>query len=105
MWLHKYQRADLAELFNKEIHGPEPSGNADPEIHVMDSADRETLNRALEDLPNLFRKVFLLRELEGMPYRETADVTSSSMGTVMSRSARVRTHLRQALSVEIRRGY
>jgi RNA polymerase sigma-70 factor (ECF subfamily) len=104
-WLHKYPRADSTELFNEEIHGPEFPGNSDPEIHVLVNADRETLNRALEELPDLFREALVLRELEGMSYKEIADITSSSMGTVMSRLARARTQLRQALSVELSRGY
>jgi RNA polymerase sigma-70 factor (ECF subfamily) len=103
--LLKYRRVDSTELFNEGIHSPEFSDNSDPEIHVLDSVDRKTLNRALEELPDLFREALVLRELEGMPYKEIADVTSSSMGTVMSRLARARTQLRQTLSVELSRGY
>jgi len=43
----------------------------------------------------------VLRELEGMSYREIADVTSVSLGTVMSRLARGRTRLRESLSVSL----
>jgi RNA polymerase sigma factor (sigma-70 family) len=104
-WLHKYQRADSTELFNEEIHGPEFAAYFDPEIHVLDCVDRETLNRVLEELPEVFREALVLRELEGMSYKEITDVTPSSMRTVMSRLARARTQLRQALSVELSRGY
>src|SRR3984957_14192980 len=100
-WLHKYRRADSKELFNEEIHGPDVSGNFDPEIHVLDSAESETLNRALEELPDVFREALVLRELEGMSYKEIADVTASSIGTVMSRLARARTQLRESLSVSL----
>jgi RNA polymerase sigma-70 factor, ECF subfamily len=105
MWLHQYRRADSTESFNEVFHGPEFPGNSDPDIHVLVNADRETLNRAHEELPDLFREALVLRELEGMSYKEIAEVTSSSMGTVMSRLARARTQLRQALSVELSRGY
>jgi len=47
----------------------------------------------------------VLREMEGMAYEEIADVTSVSLGTVMSRLARARTRLRHSLSVELSRGY
>ena len=104
-WLHRVRRADSTGLFNEEIYSPEFSGNSDPEIEVLASADREILNSGLEELPDVSREALVLRELEGMSYTETADVTSSSMGTVMSRLARARTQLRQALSVELSRGY
>jgi RNA polymerase sigma-70 factor, ECF subfamily len=103
-WLHKNHRADSTELFDEEIHSSELSGSPDPEIHVLASAEKETLNRALEELPDVFREALVLRELEGMSYREIADLTSVSMGTVMSRLARARTRLRQSLSAELSRG-
>jgi RNA polymerase sigma-70 factor, ECF subfamily len=43
--------------------------------------------------------------MEGMSYREIADVTAVSLGTVMSRLARGRTRLRQSLTAELSRGY
>jgi RNA polymerase sigma-70 factor, ECF subfamily len=39
--------------------------------------------------------------MEGMSYKEIADVTSVSLGTVMSRLARARTQLRESLSVSL----
>ena len=104
-WIHKNRRADSTELFNEEIHCPELSGSADPEIHVLASAPKETLNRALEELPDVVREALVLREMEGTSYREIADATSVSLGTVMSRLARARTRLRQSLSVELSRGH
>jgi RNA polymerase sigma factor (sigma-70 family) len=100
-WLHQNRRGDSTELFNEEIHSPESSGGKDPEIQVLASADKETLRRALEDLPDAFREALVLREIEGMSYKEIADITSVSLGTVMSRLARARTRLRQTLSVSL----
>jgi RNA polymerase sigma-70 factor (ECF subfamily) len=104
-WLHKDWRADSTELFNEEIHSPELSGNSDPQIRVLGSADRETLSRPLEELTDVFREAIVVRELEGMSYNEIPDVTSTSMGTVTSWMARARRQLRQALIVELSRGY
>jgi RNA polymerase sigma factor (sigma-70 family) len=100
-WLHQNRRADTTELFDEEIHSPELSGGADPEIQVLANADKETVRRALEELPNVFRETLVLREIEGMSYKEIADVTSVSLGTVMSRLARARTRLRETLSVSL----
>jgi RNA polymerase sigma-70 factor (ECF subfamily) len=104
-WLHQNRPPDSAVEFDEEIHSSESSGGADPELQVLASADKETLQHALEELPDLFREALVLRELEGMSYKEIADVTSVSLGTVMSRLARGRTRLRESLSVELSRGY
>ena len=95
-WMHQNRRPDTTELFDEEIHSTEVSGGADPEIQVLASADKETLRRALEELPEVFREALVLREIEGMSYKEIADVTSVSLGTVMSRLARARSMLRAA---------
>lgn len=100
-WMHQNRRGDSTELFNEEIHSPESSGGSDPEIQALASADKETLRRALEEIPVAFREALVLRELEGMSYKEIADVTSVSLGTVMSRLARARTRLRESLSVSL----
>jgi len=104
-WLHKNRQSDSTELFDEEIHNPELSGGADPEVQALAAADKETVNRALEELPDVFREALVLREMEGMSYREIADVTAVSLGTVMSRLARGRTRLRQSLTAELSRGY
>ena len=48
-----------------------------------------------EELPEVFREVLVLREMEGMSYKEIADVASVSLGTVMSRLSRARQRLRE----------
>jgi RNA polymerase sigma-70 factor (ECF subfamily) len=104
-WLHKNRQSVSTELFDEEIHHPELSSDADPEVQALAAADKVTLSRALEELPDVFREALVLREMEGMSYREIADVTAVSLGTVMSRLARGRTRLRQSLTAEVSRGY
>jgi len=96
-WLHQNRPPDFNVEFDEEIHSSESSGGADPELQVLASADKETVHRALDGLPGIFREVLVLREMEGMSYKEIADVASVSLGTVMSRLARARTRLRQSL--------
>ena len=98
-WLHQNRSPGSAVEFDEEIHSDESTGGADPEIQALASADKETLRRALEELPDVFREAIILREMEGLSYKEIADVMSVSLGTVMSRLARARTRLRESLSV------
>jgi RNA polymerase sigma-70 factor (ECF subfamily) len=100
-WLHQNRAPGSAVEFDEEIHSDESCGSADPEIQVVALADKETLRRALEELPDVFREALVLRELEGMSYKEIADLTSVSLGTVMSRLSRGRTRLRETLSVSL----
>jgi RNA polymerase sigma-70 factor (ECF subfamily) len=100
-WLHQNRPPESVVEFDEEIHSEEFSTSADPELQVLANADKATLQRALEELPEMFREVLVLREIEGMSYKEIADVASISIGTVMSRLARARTRLRQSLSAAL----
>jgi RNA polymerase sigma factor (sigma-70 family) len=100
-WLNQNRPPASNEEFDEEIHSTEDSGGASPEVQTLAGADRETLRRALEELPDVFREVLVLREIEGLSYKEIAEVSSVSLGTVMSRLARARTRLRQALGAAL----
>jgi RNA polymerase sigma-70 factor, ECF subfamily len=71
-----------------------------PDGAVLRSDAKETLHRALERLAPEFREVIVLRELEGMSYKEISDVAGVPVGTVMSRLSRARARLQQALREE-----
>ena len=70
---------------------------AGPEAQVIRRADSVLLRRALEELPLEFREALILRELEGLSYKEIAEVAGVPLGTVMSRLARGRKQLQVAL--------
>jgi RNA polymerase sigma-70 factor (ECF subfamily) len=74
----------------------EPSPN--PEEMLLISRDREDVRRALEQLPDEFREAIVLRELEGLAYKEIAATAGVPVGTVMSRLSRGREWLRRILS-------
>ena len=78
-----------------EIEDPTASANHSSALH---NADKDVLRAALEDLPVEFREVLILRELEGLSYKEIADVADAPIGTVMSRLARARKQLQEYLS-------
>ncbi|MFL6305266.1 MAG: sigma-70 family RNA polymerase sigma factor [Candidatus Sulfotelmatobacter sp.] len=69
-----------------------------PEINLMRLADRAALQSAMEKLPPLLLEVILLCDVEEMKYKEIASVLDVPIGTVMSRIARARAHLRQLLT-------
>ena len=55
----------------------------------------------MRNLPDRFHQLLVLRELEGLSYRELADVMGMPMGTVMSSLSRAREALRGALDNEL----
>jgi RNA polymerase sigma-70 factor (ECF subfamily) len=68
-----------------------------PETEVLDRIPDEEVKQALESLPEQFRVAVLLADVEGFSYKEIADITDSSIGTVMSRLHRGRKALQRAL--------
>jgi RNA polymerase sigma factor (sigma-70 family) len=100
-WMHQNRAPGSDEVFDEEIHSAERSSGSSPELQVLAGADKETLRRAIEDLPDVFREALILREIEGMSYKEIADIASVSLGTVMSRLARARARLRQSLGAAL----
>jgi RNA polymerase sigma-70 factor (ECF subfamily) len=68
-----------------------------PEISLTRLADRAALESAMEKLPPLLLEVILLCDVEEMKYKEIAGILDIPIGTVMSRIARARAHLRQSL--------
>ncbi len=75
-----------------------------PESLLIEQADREVVQQALERLPVPFREILLLCEVEEMSYQEIAEALSIPIGTVMSRLFRARKALRDALRDVIQGG-
>jgi RNA polymerase sigma-70 factor, ECF subfamily len=71
-----------------------------PETETLQRLDGETVQRLIAQLPQAFREVIVLREINDLSYREIADVTGVPVGTVMSRLARGRALLRAAWLAE-----
>lgn len=69
-----------------------------PESRLLQHADRRLLQQALEELPVEFREVIVLRELEGLSYKQITAITQVPLGTVMSRLARARKRLQGCLA-------
>ena len=89
------------EPFDEERHGSVRPA-CDPETLVLRTDDVMLIEQAMRNLPDRFRELLVLRELEGLSYRELADVMGIPMGTVMSSLSRARQALRGALDNELR---
>lgn len=74
----------------------------EPLAVLMRNADRQLINQAISALPVAYREVLVLRELEDLPYRDIARIANLPIGTVMSRLARARRLLQQALLPGVR---
>jgi RNA polymerase sigma-70 factor (ECF subfamily) len=95
----KVGRADRHAVFD-DMKDDRPDEQLDPEALVIQQQAVERMRRAIEGLPVDFREVIILRELEGLSYKEIAAVIRAPIGTVMSRLARGRERLLAMLESE-----
>lgn len=73
------------------LGGAEPAG---PEDIVLEGTFDATVEEGFRNLPDKFREVIELVDLNGLSYQETADVLGVPVGTVMSRLHRARKRIR-----------
>ena len=69
----------------------------DPQEIATRAADAKLVRCAIDSLPELWREVVVLREMEGMSYKEIGKIVGIPIGTVMSRLARARAELQSQL--------
>ena len=80
-----------------EQHHSDVRPTSSPEALLLRHDDAMLVERAMRCLPQRSRELIRLREIEGLAYREMAEVLGIPMGTVMSGLARARHALRDAL--------
>jgi len=95
----KPMRADRHVVLD-EMKDERPDEQLDPEALVMQRQAVEGVQQAIGELPVDFREVIILRELEGLSYKEIAAVIGAPIGTVMSRLARGRERLLAIMNPE-----
>jgi RNA polymerase sigma-70 factor (ECF subfamily) len=97
----KNRALEIGTEFDEVAHS-EPASDVrtpeTPEVLLLRSAQQRLLNEAVETLPVEFREAFLLREIEGLSYKEIADVAHIPIGTVMSRLCRARRRLQAVVA-------
>jgi len=100
-WLQKNRKSEVTSVFDEELHEAE-AVVSDPLAPLLRDAEQQLVRQAIEELPVEFREVTILRELEGMSYKEIAEINEIPIGTVMSRLARARKQLQTQLTEKLR---
>jgi RNA polymerase sigma-70 factor (ECF subfamily) len=95
-WLKQNRRQETVESLDEEVHDLIDETGV-PDTLLVGKAEHELLHKTIAELPVEFREIVVLRELEGFSYKEIAEVANVPLGTVMSRLARAREHLRTLL--------
>lgn len=117
-WLFTVARNKITDLYRKKkpeplenFIGPEDTdagfilkdlvadASDDPETVYLRSLFREALQEALEELSREQKEVFILHELEDIPFKEIAAATGESVNTLISRKRYAVLHLRERLGV------
>ena len=98
-WLKENRPAQTLSLDHADDALDEIAAPAadEPDALAIRKADRVQINRAISALPIAYREVLVLRELEDLSYSDIARIAEIPVGTVMSRLARARGLMRQAL--------
>jgi RNA polymerase sigma factor (sigma-70 family) len=90
---------DMTDLDMLDLpQGEEAAPNAEQELIALE--DSERLRQAIAGLPSPFLETLVMRDINGLSYREIAEATETPVGTVMSRLARARAMLAKTLRAE-----
>jgi RNA polymerase sigma factor (sigma-70 family) len=111
-WLFKVARNKIIDSYRKRRRNGESTGNSageltDEEVQTdaIDSPDQlflrsaiwDQLSEALDELPPAQRDVFVMNELEGLSFREIAEITGAPLNTLLSRKRYAVLYLRERL--------
>ena len=96
-FLRRHRSQEVTDVFDEDLHSAVDQHET-PEAALLRRVDQLRVRQALEELPLAWREVIILRELEGLSYKQIADVAGIKIGTVMSRLARARARLQVVLA-------
>jgi RNA polymerase sigma-70 factor (ECF subfamily) len=89
-WLKKNRPREIVYELEEDGH---QASTGDPEKILQENIDRSIVRKLLEGLPITYREIVVMRDIEGLSYKEIAAVTELPLGTVMSRLSRARKRL------------
>ena len=110
-WLKIKHVRKQQEVFDETVHSAKiepayPTGrNTESKYKRIFNAGgcKELLYNALKNMPLIFREVLVLHDIEGLSYKEIANIVGIPVGTVMSRISRGRKRLQMSLSKRLKR--
>ncbi|HET7112538.1 MAG TPA: sigma-70 family RNA polymerase sigma factor, partial [Pyrinomonadaceae bacterium] len=99
-WLNQIRHRNSGPKFVElDTDGPRVDQlQENPHVVYLRKLEREQVQHAIESLPDAYREIIVLRDIEGFTYQEIATVLDCPAGTVMSRLGRARGRLRKLLS-------
>lgn len=98
-WLNQVRHNNAGPLFvGLDSHEPAGGARDNPHVTYLRKLERAQVREAIESLPQAYREIIVLRDIEGFSYQEIATVLDCPAGTVMSRLGRARGRLRKLLS-------
>lgn len=99
---HKHHGMRIFEFDDEQTAGASSDKSYDPHVVYLRKLEQEQVREAIDRLPDAYREIVVLRDIEGFSYQEIATVLNCPAGTVMSRLGRARGKLREALTVKQR---
>jgi RNA polymerase sigma-70 factor (ECF subfamily) len=98
-WLNQVRHNQSGPRFVElETNDQTDDARGNPHVVYLRKLEREQVRDAIEKLPEAYREIVVLRDIEGFTYQEIAMVLDCPAGTVMSRLGRARARLRASLS-------
>jgi len=99
-WLNQVRHRNNGPRFVDLETGEQPvdETHENPHVVYLRKLERKQVREAIESLPDAYREIVVLRDIEGFTYQEIATVLDCPAGTVMSRLGRARGRLRRLLS-------
>ena len=99
-WLNEVRHKNCGPKFvDIDTGGPTVDHlQENPHVVYLRKLEREQVQHAIDSLPDAYREIIVLRDIEGFTYQEIATVLDCPAGTVMSRLGRARGKLKKLLS-------
>ena len=95
-FLEKKRPSEIVEEFDETVH-LQSAESTTVETALIQDVESRLLRESIERLPANFREILILREFEGLSYKQIAEVVGVPIGTVMSSIARARAQLRELI--------
>jgi RNA polymerase sigma-70 factor (ECF subfamily) len=107
IWLNQMRQRRAAPKIveldvDENTQGMAVEASKDPHALYVSKVERDQVREAIQQLPDEFREIIVLREYEELSYQEIATLLDCPAGTVMSRLGRARSKLRSLLSNALR---